>query len=74
MKLELIEIKTDTIPLDGLFYESEEKPAKDATMICHGNTMNFYSGTPCFFTTSTLPTRICMPFVQPQRTRHNEHT
>ena len=41
MKLELIEIKTDTIPLDGIFYEPEEKPAKGAIMICHGNTMNF---------------------------------
>jgi len=54
MKLELIEIKTDTIPLDGIFYEPEEKPAKGAIMICHGNTMNFYSGTPCF-----LPPRLC---------------
>ena len=41
MKLKLIEIKTDTIPLDGLFYEPEEKPAKGSVMICHGNTMNF---------------------------------
>ena len=32
MKLELIEIETDTIPLDGLFYEPEEKPAKGAIM------------------------------------------
>ena len=54
MKLELIEIKTDTIPLDGLFYEPEEKPAKGAIMICHGNTMNFYTGAPRF-----LPPRLC---------------
>ena len=54
MKLELIEIKADTIPLDGLFYEPEEKPAKGAIMICHGNTMNFYTGAPRF-----LPPRLC---------------
>ena len=54
MKLELIEIKTDTIPLDGLFYEPEEKPTKGAIMICHGNTMNFYTGAPRF-----LPPRLC---------------
>ena len=54
MKLKLIEIKTDTIPLDGIFYEPEEKPAKGAIMICHGNTMNFYTGAPRF-----LPPRLC---------------
>ncbi len=54
MKLELIEIETDTIPLDGLLYYPERKPAHGAVMIFHGNTMNFYTGAPRF-----LPPMIC---------------
>ena len=49
MKLELIEIETDTITLDGLFNKPEEKPAKVAIMICHGNTMIFILVPHAFF-------------------------
>ena len=48
MKLELIEIDTNTVPLDGILYYPEEMPARGAVMIFHGNTMNFYTGAPRF--------------------------
>lgn len=42
MRTELVSIATDTIPLDGLFYEPEGKAAGSA-LLFHGNTMNFYT-------------------------------
>lgn len=47
MKTELISIPTDTIPLDGAFYEAEGEP-KGAVLLMHGATMNFYVGAPRF--------------------------
>ena len=43
MLAELVSIPTDTLPLDGLYYESEGK-ARGAALLFHGNTMNFYTG------------------------------
>ena len=54
MRLELVEIKTDTIPLDGLLYLPEDRAIRGAAMIFHGNTMNFYTGAPRF-----LPPILC---------------
>jgi len=43
VRAELVSIPTDTIPLDGLYYEPEGRPA-GAALLFHGNTMNFYVG------------------------------
>jgi pimeloyl-ACP methyl ester carboxylesterase len=54
MELELIQIKTNTIPLDGLLYSPTNQTPKGVVMICHGNTMNFYVGASRF-----LPPALC---------------
>jgi pimeloyl-ACP methyl ester carboxylesterase len=43
MPLSLISIPTDTLALDGLWYEPDA-PARGAAMFLHGNCMNFYTG------------------------------
>ncbi|TMG92385.1 MAG: alpha/beta fold hydrolase, partial [Betaproteobacteria bacterium] len=43
MRAELVSIPTQTIPLDGLYYEPEGRAA-GAALLFHGNTMNFYVG------------------------------
>lgn len=47
MPLSLISIPTDTLALDGLYYEPDA-PARGAAMLLHGNCMNFYTGAPRF--------------------------
>jgi pimeloyl-ACP methyl ester carboxylesterase len=42
--LDLISIKTDTYPLDGLFYSPRDSAPRAAAMIFHGNCHNFYTG------------------------------
>jgi pimeloyl-ACP methyl ester carboxylesterase len=44
MRAELVSIRTDTVPLDGLYYEPEGGSARGAALLFHGNTMNFYVG------------------------------
>ncbi len=44
MRTELISIGTDTLPLDGAWHEPEGGVTSGAVMLCHGNTMNFYTG------------------------------
>ena len=44
MRTELISIDTDTLPLDGAWHEPEGGVTAGAVMLCHGNTMNFYTG------------------------------
>jgi pimeloyl-ACP methyl ester carboxylesterase len=44
MRAELVSIPTDTIPLDGLYYDPEGGPVRGAALLFHGNTMNFYVG------------------------------
>lgn len=48
MKTELVSIPTDTLPLDGAFYEPEGGASAGAVLLFHGNTMNFYTGAPRF--------------------------
>jgi pimeloyl-ACP methyl ester carboxylesterase len=43
VRAELVSIPTETIPLDGLYYEPEGRAA-GAALLFHGNTMNFYVG------------------------------
>jgi len=45
MRAELVSIPTDTVPLDGLYYEPEgAATTRGAALLFHGNTMNFYTG------------------------------
>ena len=48
MKTTLVTIATPTTPLDGAWYEPENRPAHSAALLFHGNTMNFYTGAPRF--------------------------
>ena len=49
----LVSIPTDTLPLEGAWYEPAGEKARAAALLFHGNTMNFYSGAPRF-----LPPRL----------------
>jgi pimeloyl-ACP methyl ester carboxylesterase len=54
MKTALISIPTDSLSLEGAWYEPEAShAARAAALLFHGNTMNFYSGAPRF-----LPPRL----------------
>jgi pimeloyl-ACP methyl ester carboxylesterase len=44
MHTELITIPTNTLPLDGAYYEPTDRAPVGAALIFHGNTMNFYTG------------------------------
>ena len=48
MKTTLVSIPTDTIPLDGAWYEPEGGATAGGVLLFHGNTMNFYLGAPRF--------------------------
>ncbi len=48
MRTELVSIPTDTVPLDGAYYQPESGAAMGAVLLMHGNTMNFYTGAPRF--------------------------
>lgn len=48
MKTSLISIATDTLSLEGAWYEPAGRRAQNAALLFHGNTMNFYSGAPRF--------------------------
>src|SRR5262249_51347530 len=49
----LVSIATDTLSLEGAWYEPAGGKARAAALLFHGNTMNFYSGAPRF-----LPPRL----------------
>jgi pimeloyl-ACP methyl ester carboxylesterase len=49
----LVSIPTDTLSLEGAWYEPAGRTASGAALLFHGNTMNFYSGAPRF-----LPPRL----------------
>ena len=49
----LVSVATDTLPLEGAWYEPAGRKARGAALLFHGNTMNFYSGAPRF-----LPPRL----------------
>jgi len=61
--LELVSIKTDTYPLDGLFYTPRGARPRAAAMIFHGNCHNFYTG-PSRFLPETLVAKgyACLAF------------
>lgn len=44
MLAELVSIPTDGIPLDGLLYEPQDRPAVGCVQLMHGNSKNFYLG------------------------------
>jgi pimeloyl-ACP methyl ester carboxylesterase len=44
----LVSISTDTVALEGAWYEPAGDRAANAALLFHGNTMNFYSGPPRF--------------------------
>jgi pimeloyl-ACP methyl ester carboxylesterase len=44
----LVSIATDTVSLEGAWYEPAGTAVKNAALLFHGNTMNFYSGAPRF--------------------------
>ena len=48
MHTELVSIPTDTMPLDGAFYEPDGGVTAGAVLFFHGNTMHFYVGAPRF--------------------------
>jgi pimeloyl-ACP methyl ester carboxylesterase len=48
VKTNLVTIPTETIPLDGAWYEPEGGATAGAALLFHGNTMNFYVGAPRF--------------------------
>src|SRR5438477_10423075 len=48
MRTELVTIPTDTLPLDGAFYEPAGAATSGGVLLFHGNTMNFYVGAPRF--------------------------
>jgi pimeloyl-ACP methyl ester carboxylesterase len=54
VRAELISIETDTVPLDGVFYEHEGGATAGAVIFFHGNTMNFYVGPPRFLPPALL--------------------
>jgi pimeloyl-ACP methyl ester carboxylesterase len=48
MKTTLVSIQTETLPLDGAWYEPDGGADAGAVLLFHGNTMNFYTGAPRF--------------------------
>lgn len=44
MRTELVSIPTDSLPLDGAYYEPDGGASAGAVLFFHGNTMNFYVG------------------------------
>jgi pimeloyl-ACP methyl ester carboxylesterase len=46
--ISLVSIPTDSVPLEGAWYEPEGGGRTGAALLFHGNTMNFYSGAPRF--------------------------
>jgi pimeloyl-ACP methyl ester carboxylesterase len=48
MRTELVTIATDTLPLDGAWHTPDDGPIRNAVLLFHGNTMNFYTGAPRF--------------------------
>jgi pimeloyl-ACP methyl ester carboxylesterase len=48
MNSSLVSIPTDTVALEGAWYEPARGDVLGAALLFHGNTMNFYSGAPRF--------------------------
>jgi hypothetical protein len=43
MRTELVTISTDTLPLDGAFYEPDGDATAGAVLLFHGNTMSVHA-------------------------------
>lgn len=48
MRTELVSVPTDTVPLEGAYYEPEGSAITGCAILLHGNCMNFYVGAPRF--------------------------
>jgi pimeloyl-ACP methyl ester carboxylesterase len=48
MRTELVSIPTETVALEGAYYEPDGGATAGAALFFHGNTMNFYVGAPRF--------------------------
>jgi pimeloyl-ACP methyl ester carboxylesterase len=48
VRTSLVSIPTDTVALEGAWYEPDAGATRGAALLFHGNTMNFYSGAPRF--------------------------
>ncbi|HEY3076147.1 MAG TPA: alpha/beta hydrolase [Burkholderiales bacterium] len=56
-------IPTDTVPLEGAWYEPAASARAGAALLFHGNTMNFYSGAPRFLPPALLELGLaCLAF------------
>ena len=63
MNTSLVSIPTDTVSLEGAWYEPAGGRAKNAVLLFHGNTMNFYSGAPRFLPPALTELRYaCLAF------------
>jgi pimeloyl-ACP methyl ester carboxylesterase len=61
--LSLVSIPTDTVPLEGAWYEPEGAARAGAALLFHGNAMNFYSGAPRFLPPALLELGLaCLAF------------
>jgi pimeloyl-ACP methyl ester carboxylesterase len=69
MRTELVTIPTDTLPLDGAFYEPEGGATAGAALYFHGNTMNFYVGAARFL--PPVLTRLGFAFLAFNRRGHD---
>jgi pimeloyl-ACP methyl ester carboxylesterase len=62
VKTTLVSIPTETVPLEGAWYEPE-RAAAGAALLFHGNTMNFYQGAPRFLPAVLVPMGLaCLAF------------
>jgi pimeloyl-ACP methyl ester carboxylesterase len=69
MRTELIEIPTETAPLDGVMYTPASTPIRGAALYFHGNTMNFYVGAARFL--PPVLTRLGLVFIAFNRRGHD---
>jgi pimeloyl-ACP methyl ester carboxylesterase len=69
MRTELIEIPTETEPLDGVMYTPASTPIRGAALYFHGNTMNFYVGAARFL--PPVLTRLGLVFIAFNRRGHD---
>jgi pimeloyl-ACP methyl ester carboxylesterase len=69
MRTELVTIPTDTVALDGAFYEPDGGASAGAALYFHGNTMNFYTGAARFLAPAL--TRIGFAFLAFNRRGHD---
>lgn len=67
---ELVSIDTDTVPLDGLYYASDDTSSRGAVLFVHGNGMNFYYGVARFLPQYLIAAGFRVSGLQPAGPRH----